>query len=298
MPAVQCRASAAANKAAHAPARIASSASLLRRFNLKFTGLDLPAPHERKRKHEQHRANCCEQKWQAHILFEEERNADSHAGGETTCHSSFCLGRLQEPEGNENPECALAVVFGNRNDAVDAENSNRRCHKQRDRPCCANRPARRHDINTFAERRESDSPGEHGAQPAHHCGIDHMMKEDAAGEVDDGRLKEKSKRRMDKRKVAIGHLPGCDARRAVEHVARVPQNRHVRVLPKHDARRSSEEADCGGQISECKAGRQLVGLGGSTPVSTIRGDSSSSRRDKARNGAHNTAHNPASKRSP
>src|ERR1700722_6931053 len=116
-----------------------------------------------------------------------------------------------------------------------------------------------------------------------------MMKEDTAREADDCGLKQKSERRMNKRKVAVWHLPGSDSRCAVEHIARVPQDREVGVLQKHDAHRRSEEADRGGQISECKAGRQLVGLEGSTPVSTIRDDSSRGR---------NTAHKTALKRSP
>ena len=134
MPTVQCRASAAATQSSARASQNRKQCLLLRRVNLKFTGLDLPAPDARKREHEQHRANCRQQKRQAHILLEEKRNANSHSGGETTCHGSFCLGPLQEPESNQNPECALAVVFGNWNDAVDAEKDERRGHEQRNRP--------------------------------------------------------------------------------------------------------------------------------------------------------------------
>src|SRR3984957_14381890 len=101
--------------------------SLFRRFSW-----NLPAPREREQnQHEQHRDDDRSKKRKAHVLFAKERNTNSRASGETTCHGSFCLGSLQEPKRNENPECALAVVFGNRNDAVDTENSYRRRHKQR-----------------------------------------------------------------------------------------------------------------------------------------------------------------------
>ena len=114
----------------------------------------LPAPHPPKDKHDHNRADCRRQKRQAHILLEEKRNANHHARREAVAHAAFCVSPLQEPQRNQNPECAVAVVLGNGNDAVDAEKDQRRGDEQCHGPVHAAPAQRSSSAPTQSSKRE------------------------------------------------------------------------------------------------------------------------------------------------
>ena len=74
------------------------------------------------------------QKRKTHILLEEARHAKRRPCGKAERSTRLAIEPLQHPHRNQNPEPAVAVVFGIRHDAVDAQDAERRGNKQRDGP--------------------------------------------------------------------------------------------------------------------------------------------------------------------
>jgi hypothetical protein len=89
--------------------------------------------------------------------------------------------------------------------------------------------------------------------------IEHVVKENAAGETNDRGLREKRERRMRQGKVAVGHLAEGDALRGVENVAEIEQNRDVRILPEHDGGRREKKPGSGEPVAYCPARLKRAG---------------------------------------
>ncbi len=132
----------------------------------------------------------------------------------------------RNPQRDQEPEAAVAVVLRAGHDAVDAQENERRGEQQSQRPRGGYAPA---------QRGQRDSPRQHRAQAAGDRDIEHVVKKDPARQADDRGLDEKRERRVRQGEVAIGHLAEGDALRGVENVAEIEEHRDVRILPKHHA---------------------------------------------------------------
>ncbi len=110
-------------------------------------------------------------------------------------------------------------------------------------------------LTRSCKRMQRDAPCEHCAEAAHDGCVQHVMKEDAAGEPDDGCLDEECERRVGEGEIAIGKLAVGDARGGVEYVAEVPEDGDVRILPEDDGGRGGEEADGGEPVAQRPARR-------------------------------------------
>ena len=172
---------------------------------------------------------------------------------------------MQEVEGEEDGEDAVAVVDGVGIDAVDAEEDEGRGEKGGEEPGAIGGPIQR-QIRRFwlrqiddlfwvddsysmsgaflVQESEEDAPGEEGCGAGFQCGAENVGVVDAAEDADDGGVEKKDKRRVGEGEVAVGELAEADAEAAVEEIADVPEGGDAGVLPEGEG--GSREEECGG----------------------------------------------------
>jgi hypothetical protein len=193
-------------------------------------------------------SECGGKKWQTDVLLEEEGQRKRRAGGEEAPARVRCGGILRQPLQKKNHEQdgegAVAIVRGKRQDAVDAQRDERRGEQKRDGPGSA---------QAALERAKRDPPGQHGGQAADDGRIENVVEKNPSGEAHDGGLDEERERRVNQRKIAIGHLPKSDAKAGVQRVACVPQDGQMRVLPKNHGGAGQEERGGGEAVAEAPA---------------------------------------------
>jgi len=163
-------------------------------------------------------------------LLEEERKRKRRACNESLqkrparaqCSGVIRTHELQKKNHHENAENTVAVIERKRQDAISAQDGQRRGQQQRDSP-------RRAQPSTQC--RQHDPPGQHRSQGADHCGVENVMEEYPSAEANEGGLNQKRERRVSQRKIPIRRLAQRDAEGCVQNVARIPKDREMRILP-------------------------------------------------------------------
>ncbi len=112
---------------------------------------------------------------------------------------------LEEVERYEDGKGGVAIVERNREDAVDAEDGERKREEEEGGyPDCGSPLFLR-------ERAEQDAPGEDCTECSGDGSVEHVVEDDAAGELDDGSLNEESERRVGEGEIAVRNLAEGDA---------------------------------------------------------------------------------------
>jgi hypothetical protein len=194
-----------------------------------------------------------EEEGKSDVLLEEERE-NAGCSGECVARRGFVCA-LEEGEGEEDGEDAVAVVDGVRVDAVDAEEDERGGEECGDEECA---------FGERLEQAEEDAPREEGGETRFEGGAEDVRENGAAEDADDGGVQEKGERRVGEREVAVGELVERDAEAGVEEVAEVPEDGDAGVLPEGEGSGKEEERGGGGRADatcrSCTHSLILLGL--------------------------------------
>ena len=171
-----------------------------------------------------HRRGC--QKCEPGILLHEKRNDENDPREKCAQWRKTLALQLQEQkDAAQNDESAVRVVERMRKDAVDPQHRERRGQQKR------HETERRQDA---AQKMDQNPPRQNCPQAANDRAVQHVVKEDPAGELDQERLNQKSSGSVRKRKIAIRKIAEGNPVGVFQNIAEVPENREPRILPYDD----------------------------------------------------------------